>query len=357
MQPAVDTQQTREISLRPRVYAYQGRLSDLKLGATYEFEVVARGRPAEVLESGLFATERFIPPSVKGHVVDGLFTCQGADHEWADVEPVKGRYAYLYADFDGVSLHLMNDWHLCREPISEWDYNKFQVRTWPADDADRRRAIQWLIRVYPNGKVAVDLNGEDASIFVCGAHAHGLSPLVPDTMHSRYELSLDILGANLAQSDEVPEDGWEWEMEWLDPLAGSPNRAAAASALVQEPVSVAGTLLPTGGMTIVAHWAPPPPPCKGGALGTSVRCEGDSAEITVTCLGSSPTDLVCRMREVTLPAPQTTSETATPATLPDPRQAELDAWEEQYRERLRQDPKRDTVANPRDLTQGRSMSM
>ena len=44
--------------------------------------------------------------SAFGHNVDGQVT----GDEWSDIEPVRGRFSNLYLDFDGTSIHMLNDW-------------------------------------------------------------------------------------------------------------------------------------------------------------------------------------------------------------------------------------------------------
>ncbi len=109
-----------ETRLTPQI-VYTGRLEGLEGGRTYQIDLVDAFRD-EVLASALVAPERKIAPSPNTHVLDGLFTVQVG--EWAHIEPVWGRFTFLFADFDGECLHLINDWHVCRERINDWDCNK-----------------------------------------------------------------------------------------------------------------------------------------------------------------------------------------------------------------------------------------
>lgn len=357
MQPATMLQPLQEIGLQPET-TFRGRLTNLRPGASYEFEVVAPSS-GQVMDSGLFATERLVPPSAKAHVVDGVFTRSGSDGEWSDVEPVKGRYAYLYADFDGTRLHLLNDWHLCRQHVSPWEFNKFELRTWPADDRMRERLIRWLIRVFADGHVEVSANGLPAAEFVTGKYGHATSPLVPKEEHSLYELSIAVAEAYDPHS-ETPDTGWKWDMEWLDPpgaafnwiqpkasvqresvLVPDPKTSAGTPSskpvvLVQEPVRVRGTLFPEGGMTVIGEWVPPPAR-NGNGCHTIVRCHRDDAEVQVAWsqvawIGRSatPAAVVCRVREVEVPRPiaRTLASPAMPVMQPAPLDAdeETSAW-------------------------------
>lgn len=281
-------------------------------GRVYQVDLV--GPDGTVEDVGFIAPECYVPPSVYGHAVDGSFSTGG---EWSDVRPTKGRYAYLYADFDGSCLHLMNDWHLARNQVSDADFNKFLISMWSSEDGTRR--LDWLIRVYASGKVGVDLNGLEIPDLVTGRYGHGRSPMVQDALHSLYELSVDVVGGCYRLGWAPPETAWYWSMEWLDPMVASPSAGVAAlevpyqpsntanppstswhPGLVREPVQVTGLLCPAGGMTIAAHWRPPAPP-PGIGCGMTVDCDGATALprlIGAEGLGVSHT---CRISEFQVP--------------------------------------------------------
>ncbi len=306
----------REVALSPSV-AYEGELNNLQPGRTYQVDIIA---PATgVLSSAIIAPERSIPQSARGHMVDGAFT--SVIEEWSDIVPIRGRYAHLYADFDGTCLHILNDWHICKEPINEWDYNKFEIRTWPENDQEQ--TLVWIIRVYPNGRVNVLLNDEFVDDLVDGTHGHGRSPLLPDKDHSIYELSVDVDAAHRRHGHTKPAEAWRWEMTWLDPLVASPNSRMAdlvvayqppilvdgrpgdpcptddKIGLAQEPVHVSGKLLAAGGMTITAHWCPPTPPEDSDAAHVWIRCLADTAEVYVSTVpGQGEQDITCRLTQL-----------------------------------------------------------
>jgi hypothetical protein len=84
------TEQIRDAQVVPT--ASGARLTSLLAGQTYRVDTVdPQGR---VLDSALVAPERCVRPSRQGHVIDGAFTCVGSGREWADIEPVRGRYCY-----------------------------------------------------------------------------------------------------------------------------------------------------------------------------------------------------------------------------------------------------------------------
>lgn len=290
-------EQTKDVQVTPTASGV--RLTALLAGETYRVDMV--DPQARVLDSALVAPERRVRPSGQGHIVDGVFTCMGDGREWADIEPVKGRYSYLYADFDGTHLHILNDWHLCREPVSEWDFNKFEARTWP--QGAQEQVIRWRICVYAHGEVRVEMNGAKSEGFVEGKYGHSTSVLIPHKEHSIYELSVAVAEAHRRQDRSTSAGDWQWEMEWLDPPAASPNAELAATTTsyfaplgspglslerrlrdrpvgqVKEPVWVEGILLRDGGLTIAANWNPPKTTRQGGQGRMSVRCNGDVAEV------------------------------------------------------------------------------
>ncbi len=313
---------------------YTGRLEGLEGGHTYQIDLVDEFSD-EVLASALVAPERKIAPCPNAHVLDGKFTLQVG--EWASIEPVWGRFTFLFADFDGECLHLINDWHVCRERINDWDYNEFAIKIWSVSNKEER--FSWLIKVFPNGEVAVRLNGESVEDFVEAQYAHEISPLIADTRHSIYELRIQVAEAHLKRGQRRPQKSWRWEMEWLDPIMPSlsPSRAEKpfpvlpavahngifprpelpeeekqkGGVMAQEPVRVSGELYPEGGLSLRADWQPPLLPFARLAprifppqADMRLTLQQDTAHITVQLAPDrrrpSRPSLVCRAK--TLPA-------------------------------------------------------
>lgn len=319
-----------ETRLTPQI-VYTGRLEGLEGGRTYQIDLVDAFRD-EVLASALVAPERKIAPSPNTHVLDGLFTVQVG--EWAHIEPVWGRFTFLFADFDGECLHLINDWHVCRERINDWDCNKFLLTTWSeSNDAEK---FFWLIKVFPDGQVMVLLNEKPVEEFVEARYAHAFSPLIADTNHSIYELRIQVAKAHHKQGQLKPQKAWQWEMEWLDPIMPSlmPARAEMpfsvwpavaqngifpvpelcedarekGGVMAKEPVRVRGALYPEGGLSLHTDWQPPQLPAARLApegprplADMRVTLQQDTAHITVQLSWDrGPLPLICRTK--TLPA-------------------------------------------------------
>ena len=124
------------------------------------------------------------------HLEDGAFGGWAPDrpcaHEWSCAPNVMGVYTYVFFDYDGEFLHLVNDWHLNDEAaIEPTAFNLF--RAWTDDGA-----VAWTIRVYGDQHVEVARNEEPvddpASLGVVGAAGFGRSPFVPDFDHTIFEL-------------------------------------------------------------------------------------------------------------------------------------------------------------------------
>ncbi|NPV49143.1 MAG: hypothetical protein HPY69_19540 [Armatimonadetes bacterium] len=293
----------------------------LQPGRVYRVDVIDP-TSGVLLDAGLCSPQRLIPPSPSDHHVDGAFS-QGVTYpEWDEVQPVTGRYSHLYADFDGRWLHILNDWYLCREYLNERDFNKFQLSTWPADSSQER--LDWLIKVFADGHIEVKLGDYDAEEFGVSAYDHGTSPLVPGEDHSIYELSIDVAEAHRRLGQEPSARGWDWKMEWLDPLVASRNAEAASrtsdfslpldaitdcgdvptypEGLIREPTHLSGQLLAGGGLTVTAHWRS----CSTGVgrvrRRLTIRCVGDAAQVCVRGVPADTSPLLCRVSEWTRPS-------------------------------------------------------
>ena len=91
-------------------------------------------------------------------MVDGQFTNWsvgwGGAHEWSGVTPAVGRFTNCYFDFDGTSLHILNDWiYNDAQPVSAHCFNQFDA--WTGGGSER-----WQVKVFGDGRVQVRLNGQ-----------------------------------------------------------------------------------------------------------------------------------------------------------------------------------------------------
>ena len=77
--------------------------------------------------------EVFMDLVLRTHVVDGRFTGWSvgdgdAGPEWTGVTPAVGRFTNCYFDFDGTSLHILNDWiYNDAQPVSASCFNQFDA--------------------------------------------------------------------------------------------------------------------------------------------------------------------------------------------------------------------------------------
>ncbi len=170
------------------------------------------------------------PKSSYPHTADGGFTDwngqSGGQYEWSDVTAARGMYSYLYADFDGQRLWILNDWFYNGENINPDCYNQFQV--WTAGGAER-----WDIRSYGDQRIEVwknntklDLNSDE----VLGGYGFGPSPNSEEP-HTMYELG-------------IKTGPGAWGVQLHDP-----GPVFACTTLQGDPTSYQGTLTQGGGST------------------------------------------------------------------------------------------------------------
>ena len=173
------------------------------------------------------------PSSAYPHTVNGTFTDwmpgTNAPYEWFDIQPAVGRYTYLYVDFDGHRLHLLNDWHYMGSDVSATCYNEFNVFTGGG-------AEHWNIKVYGDGHIDVTRNDMPyMSPDIDGAKSFGRSPQVPDVDHTIWELSF-------------PAEPGAWHVALHDP---GPTFNCEAGQLAGEPSQIQGSL-DRGGSSVLA---------------------------------------------------------------------------------------------------------
>lgn len=114
------------------------------------------------------------------HVVDGQFT----GDEWRDAERLEGLFTDVYVDYHEGRLYFLNDWRANVEGIRPDCFNYFQIRV----------GETWFdLRVYGDGHVEVERNGEPASVGAEGAYGFGPSP-TQARPHTIYEFSLPVTG-------------------------------------------------------------------------------------------------------------------------------------------------------------------
>lgn len=210
----------------------------LPLGAQCQLDVSgvrdASGQQVSAGEDGAiiaFETDSEAPKEIVNpgskypHTIDGGFSDwtpeagEGAEYEYFDVTPAKGMYTYFYADFDGESLWLLNDWFYNGENIEPDCYNQFNV--WTGGGSE-----QWEVRAYGDQHVEVRKNGElvdPEAEGVEGGAFYGPSPNLAEA-HTQYEI-------------RVPASGGGWGVQLHDP-----GPTFYCGVLEQEPSSMQGDI-------------------------------------------------------------------------------------------------------------------
>jgi len=243
--------------------------AELETGAFAPVELVT----ADNLRSNIFATQTLDLGDEPGallnersaypHTVDGVFTDWSAEvdaaHEWDDVTPAQGRYTLAYFDYDGESLHILNDWHINDVTgIKPECYNQFNAYTGSGTE-------QWVVRVYGDGRTQVDLNGARVELAAAeGATGFAASPLNGD-LHTIFELKL-------------PASPGDFGVQLHDP--GPTFNCEDPATMLTENASFVGSLGALGGSVVT----PSTMPTIFGLLPQTANV-GETVQITGAALG------------------------------------------------------------------------
>lgn len=133
-----------------------------------------------------------VPKPTFQHVTDGKFTAWSYRRatmlgEWRNVRPAIGRFTNAYFNYDGNSLHILNDW--IYGDVSEVTSNCYNLfNAWTGSGRER-----WELKVYGDGRVAVKLNGvtidqTNEDVRATGAIGFEYSPRYM-SKHTIFELS------------------------------------------------------------------------------------------------------------------------------------------------------------------------
>ncbi len=202
-----------------------------------------------------------VPKQPYPHTVDGVFTDWDAlnppdDWEWKGASPASGKYTWAYFDYDGTKLHILNDWRYNDTTVLDPDcFNLFKAWTGGGKEV-------WLLKVFGDGTTEVSLNGEPydlAGVEVTGEAKFTVSPLLPDTEHTIFELSF-------------PAQPGGFGVQLHDP-----GPSFGCKTLVTEPASFQGNLGDGGGLVVTPSKKPTIygfSPAGGAGVGVEITIEG-----------------------------------------------------------------------------------
>ena len=167
-----------------------------------------------------------------GYTIDGRFTGWDgpgdATHEWSSGERVEGVFGIMHADLCGERLIFLNDWLLNdKGAIAATSYNLFYINL---------EGGLFELRLYGDQHLDVWWNGQPYDGWFEGATTFSASPDAPEVPHTIFEFAL-----------ELPMLG-EFAVNEADPPGcsgggtGSGGTTGGDGGLVQEPVSLKGTL-------------------------------------------------------------------------------------------------------------------
>lgn len=146
------------------------------------------------------------PQSTVPHTVDGFFTDYGSGlEEWSDIDPQAGRYSYVYVDYDGTNMYIMNDWFVNTEGAASTSYNLFNFTT---------NTDFYEMKVYGDGHVVfASLSPEPA---FSGKYSYGVSPNV-STPHAMWEISISMPSGEVIANLSDPKTGSPTDSLYSDP--------------------------------------------------------------------------------------------------------------------------------------------
>jgi hypothetical protein len=166
------------------------------------------------------------------------------------VTPAVGRFTHCYFDFDGTSLHILNDWiYNDAQPVSAHCFNQFDA--WTGGGAER-----WVIKVFGDNTVEVRLNGQPQPANfsgAAGAVGNGPSPNT-GTNHSIFELSFPASPGGFGVQLHDPGPRFECGVLETEPARRPPH---AHPLRLSSDVRI-GTHQPTSRLHRRAWWAARP---------------------------------------------------------------------------------------------------
>jgi len=172
------------------------------------------------------------------HATDGAFTDWDPEEplalgtEWSDVQPLEGQFTWLYVDYDGEKIHILNDWHYNdATPPDPACYNEFDFSS---------NGTDLNIKVYGDQTIVVMLDGAPADIESEGGSGFGRSPMVPDRDHTLWELAIT-----------VPPGPWSCRLH--DP---GPDPQSSCEDLATEEHVLEGEAVAGGGLVVRASSGP-----------------------------------------------------------------------------------------------------